>query len=169
MILQTLYLNLVMVSPTKNNIVRKVKLSIDKKHRLMLSRHWNLNKPSLLYIMFNPSIADDEVDDPTIRRLISFSRTYNYGGFYVANLYTYITPNPKIIDTSVGIKKNNFKIIKNLTNKVDDVVYAWGNSIVEPSELRNLITSPLCFGKNINGSPKHPLYLSSKSKLIKFR
>ena len=49
------------------------------------------------------------------------------------------------------------------------VVYAWGNSIVEPSELRNLITSPLCFGKNINGSPKHPLYLSSKSKLIKFR
>jgi hypothetical protein len=56
-----------------------------------------------------------------------------------------------------------------LTNKVDDVVYAWGNSIVEPSELRNLITSPLCFGKNINGSPKHPLYLSSKSKLIKFR
>ena len=58
---------------------------------------------------------------------------------------------------------------KNLTNKVDDVVYAWGNSIVEPSELRNLITSPLCFGKNINGSPKHPLYLSSKSKLIKFR
>ena len=169
MILQTLYLNLVMVSPTKNNIVRKVKLSFDKKHRFMLSRHWNIEKPSLLYIMFNPSIADDKIDDPTVRRLISFSRTYNYGGFYVVNLYTYITPNPKIIDTSVGIKKNNFKIIKNLTNKVDDIVYAWGNSIVEPSELRNLITSPLCFGKNTNGSPKHPLYLSSKSKLIKFR
>ena len=158
-----------MVSPTKNNIVRKVKLSLDKKHRLMLSRHWNLKNPSLLYIMFNPSIADDKIDDPTVRRLISLSRTHNYGGFYVVNLYTYITPNPKIIDTSVGIKKNNFKIIKNLTNKVDDIVYAWGNSIVEPSELRNLITSPLCFGKNTNGSPKHPLYLSSKSKLIKFR
>ena len=79
MILQTLYLNLVMVSPTKNNIVRKVKLSLDKKHRLMLSRHWNIEKPSLLYIMFNPSIADDKIDDPTIRRLISFSKTYNYG------------------------------------------------------------------------------------------
>lgn len=158
-----------MVSPTKNNIVRKVKLSLDKKHRLMLSRHWNLKNPSLLYIMFNPSIADDKIDDPTIRRLISFSKTFNYGGFYVANLYTYITPNPKIIDTSVGIKKNNLEIIMNLTNKVEDIVYAWGNSIVEPSELRNLITSPLCFGKNTNGSPKHPLYLSSKSKLIKFR
>jgi hypothetical protein len=158
-----------MVSPTKNNIVRKVKLSLDKKHRLMLSRHWNLKNPSLLYIMFNPSIADDKIDDPTIRRLISFSKTFNYGGFYVANLYTYITPNPKIIDTSVGVKKNNLKIIMNLTNKVEDIVYAWGNSIVEPSELRNLITSPLCFGKNTNGSPKHPLYLSSKSKLIKFR
>ncbi|MDC1034524.1 DUF1643 domain-containing protein [Flavobacteriaceae bacterium] len=158
-----------MVSPTKNNIVRKVKLSLDKKHRLMLSRHWNLKNPSLLYIMFNPSIADDKIDDPTIRRLISFSKTFNYGGFYVANLYTYITPNPKIIDTSVGVKKNNLKIIMNLTNKVEDIVYAWGNSIVEPRELRNLITSPLCFGKNTNGSPKHPLYLSSKSKLIKFR
>ena len=49
------------------------------------------------------------------------------------------------------------------------VVYAWGNSIKEPQELKNLVKNPKCFGKNLNGTPKHPLYLSSNSKLIKFR
>jgi hypothetical protein len=119
--------------------------------------------------MFNPSLADDKKDDPTIRRLLSFSRKFNYGGFYVTNLYTHITPNPKIIDSNIGVKKDNIEIIKSLINKVDDIVYAWGNLSVEPFELKSLIADPLCFGKNINGSPKHPLYLSSKSKLIKFR
>ena len=56
-----------------------------------------------------------------------------------------------------------------LINKVDEVVYAWGNSIDEPKELKNLVKGPKCFGKNFNGTPKHPLYLPSNSKFIKFR
>ena len=53
--------------------------------------------------------------------------------------------------------------------KVDMVVYAWGNSIKEPDELKKIISKPKCFGKNFNGSPKHPLYLPSNSKFINFR
>ena len=68
-----------------------------------------------------------------------------------------------------GKFKLNLKTIKNLVNKVDEVIYAWGNSIKEPQELKNLVKNPKCFGKNLNGTPKHPLYLSSNSKLIKFR
>jgi hypothetical protein len=89
--------------------------------------------------------------------------------FFVANLFTYITPYSKTLDTSIGLTKLNLKTIKNLVNKVDEVIYAWGNSIKEPLELKNLVKNPKCFGKNLNGTPKHPLYLSSNSKLIKFR
>ena len=153
----------------KNNILRKAKFSIDKKHRYELSRHWDLSKSDILFIMLNPSIANEDIDDPTIKRLISFTREFKYGGFFVANLYTYITPYSKTLDTSIGLTKLNLKTIKNLVNKVDEVIYAWGNSIKEPQELKNLVKNPKCFGKNLNGTPKHPLYLSSNSKLIKFR
>ncbi|MDB0024776.1 DUF1643 domain-containing protein [bacterium] len=153
----------------KNNILRKAKFSIDKKHRYELSRHWDLSKSDILFIMLNPSIANEDIDDPTIKRLISFTREFKHGGFFVANLFTYITPYSKTLDTSIGLTKLNLKTIKNLVNKVDEVIYAWGNSIKEPQELKNLVKNPKCFGKNLNGTPKHPLYLSSNSKLIKFR
>ena len=158
-----------MASIINNNILRKARFSIDKKHRYRLSRHWDLNKPQLLYIMLNPSIGNEKIDDPTIRRLLSFTRKFDYGGFFVGNLFTYITPNPKTLDTSIGLTNKNLNILTNLVSKVDKVVYAWGNYIEEPNELKTFISNPMCFGKNINGTPKHPLYLPSDSKLLNFR
>ena len=158
-----------MDSIIKKNILRKARFSIDKKHRYRLSRHWDLNKPQLLYIMLNPSIGNESIDDPTIRRLLSFTRKFDYGGFFVGNLFTYITPNPKTLDTSIGLTNKNLNILTNLVSKVDKVVYAWGNYIEEPNELKKFISNPMCFGKNINGTPKHPLYLPSNSKLLNFR
>ena len=153
----------------KNKILRKAKFSKDKKHRYELSRHWDLSKSDILFIMLNPSIASENIDDPTIKRLINFTKKFNYGGFFVANLFTYITPYSKTLDTSSGLTKLNLKTIKNFVNKAEEVVYAWGNSIKEPEELKNLVENPKCFGRNLNGTPKHPLYLPSNSKLIKFR
>ena len=169
MILKTHYLNLDMALSIKNNILRKAKFSKDKKHRYKLSRHWDLSKSDILFIMLNPSIANENIDDPTIKRLINFTKKFNYGGFFVANLFTYITPYSKTLDTSSGLTKLNLKTIKNFVNKAEEVVYAWGNSIKEPEELKNLVENPKCFGRNLNGTPKHPLYLPSNSKLIKFR
>ena len=158
-----------MASIIKNNILRSAKFSNDKKHRYKLSRHWDLNKPQILYIMLNPSIGNESIDDPTIRRLLSFTRKFDCGGFFVGNLFTYITPNPKTLDTSIGLTNKNLNVLTNLVSKADEVVYAWGNSIEEPNELKKLISNPMCFGKNLNGTPKHPLYLPSDSKLLNFR
>tara|TARA_E500000178_G_scaffold330111_1_gene361710 strand:- start:696 stop:1163 length:468 start_codon:yes stop_codon:yes gene_type:complete len=153
----------------KNNILRNARFSNDKKHRYRLSRHWDLNKPEILYIMLNPSIGNESIDDPTIKRLLSFTRKFDYGGFFVGNLYTYITPNPKTLDTSIGLTNKNLNILSNLVSKVDKVVYAWGNSIEEPNEFKKFISGPMCFGKNLDGTPSHPLYLPSSSELESFR
>ena len=158
-----------MASIIKNNILRNARFSNDKKHRYKLSRHWDLNKSQILYIMLNPSIGNESIDDPTIKRLISFTRKFDYGGFFVGKLFTYITPNPKTLDTSIGLTNKNLNVLENLVSKVDNVVYAWGSSIEEPKEFRKFIFNTMCFGKNLNGTPKHPLYLTSSSKIIKFR
>ena len=150
-------------------ISRSADISNDKKDRFSLSRIWDSKKPKALYIMLNPSYADNESDDPTIRRLIFFSKKFKFGGFYVTNLFSQITPYPKELNMDNKSKKKNLKIISKLIKKSDLIVYAWGNLVSEPIELRKLIESPLCFGINKNGTPKHPLYLRSDTKLQDFR
>lgn len=150
-------------------ISRSADISNDKKDRFSLSRIWDSKKPKALYIMLNPSYADNESDDPTIRRLIFFSKKFKFGGFYVTNLFSQITPYPKELNMDNNLKKKNLKIISELIKKSDLIVYAWGNLVSEPIELRKLIESPLCFGINKNGTPRHPLYLRSDTKLQDFR
>ena len=150
-------------------MIREAKFCEAKKNRYFLKRKWNNSKGLLLYIMLNPSLADEKKDDPTIRRLINFTKRFDYGGFLVGNIFTIITPNPKELDKSKGMSDKNFEEIIKLVNKVDQIVYAWGGSIEEPQLLKKIVLSPKCFGKNLNGTPKHPLYLPSQTKLINFR
>ena len=150
-------------------MIREAKFCNTKKNRYYLKREWDNSKGLLLYLMLNPSIADEKKDDPTIRRLISFTKKFNYGGFLVGNIFTTITPNPKEIDRSKEISDKNFKELFKLINKVDQIIYAWGNTVEEPQLLKELVLNPKCFGKNLNGTPKHPLYLPKNSKLIAYR
>lgn len=119
--------------------------------------------------MLNPSVADEKKDDPTIRRLINFTKKFDYGGFLVGNIFTKITPNPKKLNKSKGMTDKNFEELIKLINKVDQIVYAWGNTIEEPQLLKKLVLNPKCFGKNVNGTPKHPLYIPKNSELIAYR
>ena len=120
-------------------MIREAEFSIDKKERYSLKREWDKSKNKILYIMLNPSFADDKDDDPTIRRLINFTKKFNSGGFLVGNIFTTITPNPKELDKSKGMSDKNFEELIKLINKVDQIVYAWGSSIEEPQLLKKLV------------------------------
>ena len=154
----------------ESTIKRHALLSKDKKYRYSLKRIWDNDKPKVLFIMLNPSLADNYQDDPTIRRLIKFAKLYGYGGFYVGNLFSYITPYPsELLDKDLMFSKKNIHEIKNMTGLIKDVVYGWGNSFEEPEWLKQIISNPKCFGKNKNKTPKHPLYLSYNHKLVNYR
>jgi len=154
----------------ESTIKRYALLSKDKKYRYSLKRIWDNDKPIVFFIMLNPSLADNYQDDPTIRRLIKFAKLYGYGGFYVGNLFSYITPYPsELLDKDLMFSKKNIHEIKKMTGLIKDVVYGWGNSFEEPEWLKQIISNPKCFGKNKNKTPKHPLYLSYNHKLVNYR
>ena len=52
--------------------------------------------------MLNPSLADDKNDDPTIRRLINFTKKFNYGGELVKSAAAPSSPFSAIL-TGIGI------------------------------------------------------------------
>lgn len=138
--------------------------------RYRLWRIWDEKRPLLLFILLNPSLGNATDNDPTIRRLIYFSRTFGYGGVYVGNLYSCISPNPNDLKaTDKMAEQENINHIKGMMHMCQDVVYAWGNQGDYPKWLNALEDRPLCFGFTKKGNPKHPLYLPNSSSLINFR
>lgn len=138
-------------------------ISPDNKYRYTLSRIWNEAKPKILFIMLNPSIADANVDDPTIRRVVNFAKSWDYSGVLVGNLYAFRSKNPKElrnVDNPIG--DDNIQHIEKLIKLADRVIYAWGNNKKEPTWLCNLVEVPYCIDISKKGIPKHPLYLKSK-------
>lgn len=146
-----------------------------KEYRYMLWRIWNPKKPKALIIGLNPSTANARHDDPTIRRLKTLMRKIGYGGFYMCNLYPQITPFPKNLNLERNYSQliENRAIIKGLAEKVNIIIFAWGafpEAELEGDYLSLIFAHKAwCFGHNQNGSPKHPLYLSNRTKLIKYQ
>lgn len=76
-------------------------LSDDGMYRYSLNRWWpSETRERDLWIMLNPSTADASIDDPTIRRCISFSRGFGSGGLTVVNPYAYRTSRPSELWTA---------------------------------------------------------------------
>lgn len=154
-----------------------VDISSCGKYRYSLTRIWDISKSQVLFIMLNPSTADDKQDDPTIRRCINFAKLWGYGGIYVCNLFAFRTTNPKeLLKTDNPFGDKNIWHIRRLVDRVDKVICAWGNRSILKKILKgqNEINLIRFIGEKIyvidlskDGTPKHPLYL--KSNLIPIR
>ena len=112
-----------------SEVVKAASTSADGVYRYLLSRNWGIGK-AVLFIMLNPSTADHQIDDPTIRRCMGLTRKWNYRHLLVANLFAYRATNPLELHLQRDpIGPENPKILSRLISddNVDRVVVAWGN------------------------------------------
>jgi hypothetical protein len=141
-------------------MIKTAILSSDNIYRYELSRIWDDEKPKILFIMLNPSTADEFVEDPTIRRIVNYAKDWGYGGVYVGNLYAFRSTDPKGLNSAEDpVGPENITHIQTLIGLVDKVVYAWGNERKEPEWLKKIVTNPYCIDISKKRIPKHPLYL----------
>ena len=125
----------------------------------------------ILFILLNPSTADEYHDDPTNKRCITFAKKWGFGSLVFCNLFAFRTPYPKeLFKASEPVGKENDDWIKTEANKAETIVVAWGNHGIylnRTEEVKKLITGKIlnCFGITNTGQPKHPLYLSGDTKL----
>jgi hypothetical protein len=65
-------------------------------YRYWLLRRWGQNLGNLInFVMLNPSKADADIDDNTIRRCISFAKKWGFDGIYITNLFAFRTKKQK--------------------------------------------------------------------------
>jgi len=147
-----------------------------EQYRYQLYRWWAvIPRRWVLWVMLNPSIADANIDDPTIRRCIGFSKAWGYDGLMVGNLFAYRTTLPeRLRQASDPMGPSNIEHLKTMAATASGVVCGWGaNTILTPSMLEPTfdvlrLMSLQCLGKTKSGQPRHPLYVASSTPLESF-
>ncbi len=100
-------------------------------YRRWLKRLWQPAAPRLIFIGLNPSRADGQRDDPTLRRLVGFAQRWGYGSLEVLNLFARISPSPPVLRRDQGV-----------------LALVQGRG-------------PWALGFTAAGQPRHPLYVAS--------
>jgi hypothetical protein len=145
----------------------------DRKHRYKLWRIWNADLPCLQFVGLNPSKASEYNDDPTITRLIGFAKSWGYGGLWAGNLYSIVSPYPRVLLTPEAVESPggpNDLSIKEMRSLCSKVMVGWGEFGkrfgTRPAEVLKLLGDPVyCLKVNPSGEPTHPLYLPRDSQL----
>jgi hypothetical protein len=141
------------------------------RYRYELIRRW-ADGPLLEWVMLNPSTADADEDDPTIRRCIGFARDWGHAGIRVTNLFAYRATDPaELLNMRIPPwGRDNPDYLRTEHGPV--TVVAWGSHpVVEKrgSEMSWLAlwkrSALMCLGVNKDGSPKHPLYVPKNAGL----
>ena len=145
--------------------------SLCRKYRYALWRRWKHNAPYVLFIGLNPSTANENEDDPTIRRCKRFASDWGYGAIYMANLFALRSTNPKnMLAHDEPIGANNDLVLTTLAHNSALIVCAWGaqGGHMERDEHVKALLSQyelFCLGVTKTGKPRHPLYIRADKQL----
>lgn len=145
-----------------------------RKWRYTLHRYWG-DGPCVVFLMFNPSTADESTNDATIRRCIGFAKRWEYGRLIILNLFSIRSTDPRgVIKDEDPIGPDNDHWILESLRDAEELILAWGCNQhmssptlkIRPKTVIDNIKStypsmPLkCLGTRKDGSPRHPLMLS---------
>ena len=171
-------------------------ISPDGRYRYLLWREWRgthdrknwhwygkkdgagkeLGQPkACVFIMLNPSTADGETDDPTIRRCVAFAKAWHFERLEVVNLFAYRATSPRVLlavghqDDPVGC--DNQRRVEQAAADAGKIVCAWGAHGThlgqDQTMLGWLLSRPaFALGFTQDGQPRHPLYAPASAMLV---
>ena len=156
-----------------SKIKKSCVLSKCNKYRYELRRAWNSSKPQIMFILLNPSTADDIEDDPTIKKCISYTKRLKGGSIVVCNIFSYRSTDPRLMKQhNDPVGPNNDYWIKKNAKESKLIIAGWGKHgsyLGRAEEICRMLPKMHCFKINKDGSPTHFLYLPSNLKPILFR
>jgi hypothetical protein len=158
------------VKQQENDMHKGATISKCGAFRYRLWRRWDEFGSAMIFVMLNPSTADADKDDPTIRKCIGFAERHGFGGIEILNLYAYRATKPADLKRAgwlVGPENDaHIATVVQDHGRGDNVVCAWGanaRGMSRPDDvlrlLRNLGARPRALQFTTDGIPCHPLML----------
>ena len=131
----------------------------------------------VLWVMLNPSTADDTTDDATIRKVKGFTKRWGFDELAVVNLFALRATDPALLwhsllngDDVIGAR--NDAVIAEEARKASMIVCAWGSlqgtpGLPRAKDVERLLwkhRQPMTVLHMLracrDGNPGHPLYVS---------
>lgn len=141
-------------------------------HRYALWRRIGIYDRIIHWIMLNPSSADGDTDDATMRRVTSYSQAWDFDLLTVGNLWSYRATKPadlrKWLNTGgEWVTRANAKSdrrVAQMATRADRVIVAWGaagrkdrRSLAMLRLLDSHGIEPYALSLTRRGEPVHPL------------
>lgn len=152
-------------------------MSDSGQYRWTLTREWAPG-PTAWWIMLNPSTADARLDDPTIRRCISFSKREGCGSLLVTNLYSLRATDPAELAKHRDPKgSETAQLLINASYHARGgglTIVAWGAhpmAVKGAGSVERMFQAAgaKCLGITKAGQPRHPLYVKGDQPLVPWR
>jgi hypothetical protein len=150
--------------------------TISGDYRYSLWRIWEPEQPRTLFIMLNPSTADQAQDDATIRRCIHFARAFQTGSLEVVNLYAFRATDPaRLAQATDATGPENNAHIEQAAARAALIVCAWGAHKQAQGRNREVLAllekskNLYCLGVTRGGHPRHPLYIPACVQLERYQ
>lgn len=116
------------------------------KYRYKLWRIWDDSLPKAMCIGLNPSTANAVKNDPTITNLAKMLKLLGYGGFYMMNLFAFISSKPEDLLTCENPIGENDGKLKEVEAMCDCVIVCWGNFKEADERISNVLPEYLQAG-----------------------
>lgn len=153
-------------------------------YRYRLDRTVGMTGPVYAFFGINPSKADAQEDDPTVRKWAGFTKTWGGSRFIVGNVWplraTYVRDLANATKWA-HIDRENWAHLLRIATEADVLVPCWGDRKKAPAWIRGDMDKTLawlltiggatgkavrCFGKTKGGDPMHPLMLGYSTPLV---
>lgn len=137
------------------------------------------NNDVIAYFGINPSTADAEIDDQTVKKWMGFTCINGGSRFIAGNVFAYRSTDVKMLGkVEDPIGPENAHHLRAIIDEADILVPCWGDSSKLPKHLRHhldrmilMLTCSgkpvMCFGYTNNGDPLHPQMLSYQTDLVR--
>jgi len=149
----------------------------DKEHlrRYALWRIWDRELEMMMFVGLNSSTANVYRDDPTVVRMCGFAKGFGFGGLWVGNLRSNVSPRPEeLLYGPVDLPGGPLdQALKMMSAQAGKRVVGWGNWGARLPDRKKIVLEILgkpvyCLAVTQTGEPGHPLYLHSHTELKEY-
>lgn len=148
------------------------------RYRYRLTRVWNEDLPTCGFLLLNPSTADAQTLDPTLKRTVHFATREGCGAIMILNLFARRSAHPRVLrdELRAGLDiigpENDYWIQASLLAITGPLIVGWGTERIAKTRAeevrRALGRHTVALDINGDDSPKHPLYVKGDSPLIPY-
>ncbi|WP_425401215.1 DUF1643 domain-containing protein [Algiphilus sp.] len=141
-----------------------------RQYRYTLWHEWSSGRGYCQFVGLNPSTADEQQLDPTVRRCVQYAKDWGYRALCMTNIFAYRATDPRDMKAQADpVGPDNDRWLMSVSQDAGIVIAAWGTHgthLNRAREVFRLLPRLHALKVTKHGHPSHPLYLRRDARPV---